>query len=108
VKNYMQTTQVDNTILIKVYKKIAVNRLFKIVDFNTWKKRKNDFIAQIDRMPDESDKIFNDRIEFIKRANQDLNDIKESVRLSKVYINYKYKKCKYSQDLFFKIKNYLE
>tara|TARA_E500000178_G_C16879381_1_gene688256 strand:- start:848 stop:1069 length:222 start_codon:yes stop_codon:yes gene_type:complete len=68
----------------------------------------NDFIAQIDRMPDESDKIFNDRIEFIKRANQDLNDIKESVRLSKVYINYKYKKCKYSQDLFFKIKNYLE
>ena len=37
----------DNTILIKVYKKIAVNRLFKIVDFDTWKKRENDFIAQI-------------------------------------------------------------
>jgi hypothetical protein len=37
----------DNTILIKVYKKIAVNRLFKIVDSDTWKKRKNDFIAQI-------------------------------------------------------------
>lgn len=68
----------------------------------------NDFIVQIERMPDESDKVFNDRIEFISRANQDLNNIKESVRLSKVYINFKYKKCKYPQDLFFKIKNYLE
>ena len=67
-----------------------------------------DLLQQIERSPDESDKIFNDRIEFIKRINIDLNDLKESIRLSKVYINYKYKDCKYISELFLKIKPYLK
>ena len=56
----MQKKFMDNTILIKVYKKIAVNRLFKIVDSDTWKKRKNDFIAQINCGKDMSNYIGTD------------------------------------------------
>ena len=67
-----------------------------------------DLIKQIERTTDESNKIFDERIKFIKRVYSNTNDLKESIRLSKIYINYKYKDCKYSSDVFLKIKPYLE
>ena len=67
-----------------------------------------DLIQQIERTPDESNKIFDDRIKFIERVYSDTNDLKESIRLSKIYVNYKYRDCKYSSDVFLKIKSYLK
>lgn len=67
-----------------------------------------DLIKQIERTTDESNKIFDERIKFIKRVYSNTNDLKESIRLSKIYINYKYRDCKYSSDVFLKIKPYLE
>ena len=67
-----------------------------------------DLIQQIERTPDESNKIFDDRIKFIERVYSNTNDLKESIRLSKIYINYKYRDCRYSSDVFLKIKPYLK
>lgn len=67
-----------------------------------------ELIQQIERSPDESNKLFNDRIKFIEKVYSNTNDLKESIRLSKIYINYKYKDCRYSPDVFLKIKPYLK
>jgi|TARA_Y100000991_G_scaffold212550_1_gene196857 TATA-box binding protein (TBP) (component of TFIID and TFIIIB) len=66
-----------------------------------------ELIQQIERLPDESNKIFDERIKFIEKVYSNTNDLKESIRLSKIYMNYKFKDCKYSPDVFFKIKPYL-
>ena len=51
----------------------------------------------------ESDELFNDRIEFIKKLEQSDLLYKEVLQLSKIYQNYKYKKCKYNKTLENKI-----
>ena len=67
-----------------------------------------ELIQQIERLPDESNKIFDDRIKFIEKVYSNINDLKESIRLSKIYVNYKYKDCRYSSEVFLKIKPYLK
>ena len=47
----------------------------------------------------ESDVIFNDRIEFIKKIISKYG-IKDAIKLSKVYANIKYKKCKYDKKTY--------
>ena len=61
----------------------------------------------IERTLDESDKVYQDKLEFYQRANTQLKDPKESIRLSKIYINFKYKNCRYSPEVFKKIKPFL-
>ena len=56
----------------------------------------------------ETEKIFNERLMFIKKFLNDNPDyFKEAERLSKVYIYIKYYECKYIPELYFKVKKYL-
>lgn len=55
----------------------------------------------------ESDEIFNDRIEVLKKMEIDNVPWKDALKLSKIYINAKYKKCKYTSQLYNSIKKYL-
>ena len=59
------------------------------------------------KLDGESDKIFNERIEFIKKVYQDQKDFKEAVNLSKIWLNFKYNQCRYQQEVFIKLKKYL-
>jgi len=55
----------------------------------------------------ESDEHFNDRLNVIKKFEEDKLEWKEALKLSKVYSNIKFKKCKYSPQIYFSIKKYL-
>ena len=59
------------------------------------------------KLDDESDKIFQERLEFIKKVYQDKKDFKEAVNLSKIWLNFKYNQCRYQQEVFIKLKKYL-
>jgi hypothetical protein len=54
----------------------------------------------------ESDEFFADRIDVIKKMEAENIPWKDALKLSKVYINAKYKKCKYSPQLYFSVKKY--
>ena len=59
---------------------------------------------KIDRFYSESDSRFDARIKFIKKIENKF-EWKEALRLSKVWSNIKFKKCRYIQKLYLKIKN---
>ena len=61
----------------------------------------------LERMDGESDKIFNERVEFIKKVLDDNKSLKEAINLSKVWMNYTYNNCRYQPEVFFKLKSYL-
>lgn len=61
----------------------------------------------IERLDGESNKKYHERIEFIKKVNNDTKNLKESIRLSKIWVNFKYNNCKYSPDVYNLIKKYL-
>lgn len=61
----------------------------------------------VDKLDGESNKIFNERIEFIKKVYQDNKNLKEAINLSKIWINFKYNECRYSPQVFSKLKPYL-
>ena len=63
--------------------------------------------SEIYRFDGESDKIFNERIDFIKKVFKDTNNLKESIRLSKVWVNFTYNKCKYDSNVYYKLRKYL-
>ena len=55
----------------------------------------------------ESDEYFNKRLDFIKILEKENINWKDAVKLSKIYMNIKYKKCKYVPFLYNKLKKYL-
>jgi hypothetical protein len=55
----------------------------------------------------ESDEIFNDRIELLKKLEKEKIPYKDALKLTKIYINVKYKKCKYNPTLYHSIKKYI-
>ena len=60
------------------------------------------------RFDNESDKVFNERLDFIKKVYNDNKKSKEAINLSKIWLNYKYNNCKYQPSVYYKIKKYLE
>ena len=62
---------------------------------------------KIERFDGESDLVFNERLEFINKVNSKLNNMKEAIRLSKIWVNFKYNNCRYEPAVFYKIKEYL-
>ncbi len=55
----------------------------------------------------ESEEVFNDRLEFLKKLEEEKIPWKDALKLSKIYMNVKYKKCKYTPQLYYSIKKYL-
>jgi len=54
----------------------------------------------------ESDFIFNERLKFINILEKNNFEWKEAIRLSKIWANIKFKKCKYTKKIYDKIKKY--
>ena len=61
----------------------------------------------VSRFDNESNKVFNERVEFIKKVFNDTKNIKEAINLSKIWLNYTYNKCRYQPNIFYKLKKYL-
>ena len=61
----------------------------------------------VDRFDNESNKVFDERIDFIKKVYQNTKNSKEAINLSKIWVNYKYNGCRYQPSVFQKIKKYL-
>ena len=61
----------------------------------------------IDRLYGESNKVFNERLEFVKEVYQDTKNSKEAINLSKIWVNFKYNQCRYSPQVYGKLKKYL-
>lgn len=55
----------------------------------------------------ESDEIFTDRIELLRKLEKENIPYKDALKLTKIYINVKYKKCKYSPSLYNSIRKYI-
>lgn len=55
----------------------------------------------------ESDEIFKDRLDLLKKLELEKTPFKDALKLTKVYTNVKYKNCKYNSQLYNSIKNYL-
>jgi hypothetical protein len=55
----------------------------------------------------ESDEQFTLRIELIKKLEEKKIDYKQALKLSKIYYNVKFKKCKYTPVIYNMIRNYL-
>ena len=64
-------------------------------------------INLIEKFESESKNIYQERINFIKKVYNDKKNIKEAIRLSKIWMNFKYKGCRYSPEVYQKIKIYL-
>jgi cell shape-determining protein MreC len=62
---------------------------------------------QITQFFSESDEIFNDRLEVIKKLEKENIAFKDALKLSKIYANCKYKKCKYAPTIYHSIKRFL-
>lgn len=62
----------------------------------------------MDRLEDESNKVYNFRIDFIKKysKNKDIKE-KEAIKFSKIAANIKFRKCRYESLIYNKVKNYL-
>jgi len=63
---------------------------------------------EIEKLVGESNKVYNERMEFIEKVNSDIKDMKEAIRLSKIWVNFKYNNCRYTPEVFSKIKPYLD
>ena len=59
------------------------------------------------RFENESDKVFNERLEFIKKVYMDTKNSKIAINLSKIWLNYTYNDCRYQSSVYGKIKKYL-
>ena len=55
----------------------------------------------------ESDEIFNSRLELLKKLEKEKVPYKDALKLTKIYIYVKYKKCKYNPQLYHSIKKYI-
>lgn len=55
----------------------------------------------------ESDEQFNSRLELIKKLEEKNIEWKQAQKLSKIYYNVKFKKCRYSPIVYNMIKDYL-
>ena len=55
----------------------------------------------------ESDEQFEARLELITKLEQDNIEWKEALKMSKIYSNIKFKKCKYSPQVYYSIKKWL-
>jgi hypothetical protein len=55
----------------------------------------------------ESDDQFNSRLELIKKLEEKKIEWKQAQKLSKIYYNVKFKKCRYSPIVYNMIKDYL-
>lgn len=55
----------------------------------------------------ESDEQFNSRLELIKKLEEKNIEWKQAQKLSKLYYNIKFKKCRYSPIIYNMIKDYL-
>jgi hypothetical protein len=55
----------------------------------------------------ESDEQFNSRLELIKKLEEKNIEWKQAQKLSKLYYNVKFKKCRYSPIVYNMIKDYL-
>ena len=55
----------------------------------------------------ESNNDFNKRVEFIKKLEDKGIDWKEAIKLSKLWYCITIKKCKYSPEIYNKVKKYL-
>jgi hypothetical protein len=64
--------------------------------------------TKIEKLIGESNKVYNERMEFIEKVNSEINDMKEANRLSKIWVNFKYNNCRYTPEVFLKIKPYLK
>jgi len=72
----------------------------KIIKFNN----KNETIIQFFS---ESDEQFNSRLELLKKLEEDNINWKEALKISKIYLNIKFKNCKYTPQVYYMIKKYL-
>ena len=61
----------------------------------------------IDKFDGESQKIFDERIEFIKTVYNDTKNFKEAINMSKIWVNFKYNNCRYAPEIFMKLKKYI-
>ena len=65
-------------------KVVIINNLFVLIDF----------------LPNESEEMFYDRVNFIiNKYKKDNSDLDKIISLSKIYSNIKYKKCKYNSEI---------
>jgi hypothetical protein len=55
----------------------------------------------------ESDEVFNSRIELLRKLEKEEVPYKDALKLTKIYINVKYKKCKYNPQLYHAIKKFI-
>ena len=62
----------------------------------------------IEKLDGESQKIFDERIEFIKKVYKDNKNFKEAINFSKVWVNFIHNDCRYSPEVFRKLKKYLD
>jgi TATA-box binding protein (TBP) (component of TFIID and TFIIIB) len=61
----------------------------------------------IHKLDAESDKIYKERCCIIETINNDIDNLKESIRLSKIWVNFKYNKCRYTPEVYRMIKKYI-
>ncbi len=59
----------------------------------------NNFLISIDFLPNESEEMFYDRIEYIIQKFKQNKDLNRTISLSKIYSNIKYKKCIYDEEI---------
>ena len=64
--------------------------------------------TKVEKLIGESNKVYNERMEFIEKVNSEIKDMKEAIRLSKIWVNFKYNNCRYTPEIFLKIKAYLK
>ena len=65
-------------------------------------------INNIPKLDSESDKVYQERLEFIKKVVDDKVELKEAIRLSKIWVNFIYNNCRYSPEVFGTLKRYLK
>ena len=65
--------------------------------------KKNGISIFLEREVSEPDKLFLERGWFIVSQPNNLKNFDENVRLSKIWVNYKFKNCKYNNDIISKI-----
>ena len=64
-------------------------------------------LENIPKLDSESEKVYQERLTFINKVVEDNVDLKEAVRLSKIWLNFKYNNCRYSTDVYYNLKKYL-
>lgn len=64
-------------------------------------------IENIPRLDSESNNVYQERLIFINKVLEDKIELKEAVRLSKIWLNFKYNNCRYSHEVYNNLKKYL-